>query len=82
MEHRVLLGLSAVRTAAFAVRPLEDLSQDDPHLGTRGELEQETFGWNLGERLDAEPNLEGFLTRKVSEVMEEIAKTKLVKVMR
>jgi hypothetical protein len=81
MEHRVLLRLCAVRAAGFAVRALEELSLDEPHLDTRDELEQETFGWNLGKRLDAEPNLEGLSTRTVWEVVEAIAETNSVEVM-
>jgi hypothetical protein len=81
MEHRVWLRLCVVRTADFPVRALENVSLGEQVLETRDELDRKTFGWNLGERLDAEPNLEGFPTRKVSEVMEEIAEVKLVGVM-
>lgn len=81
MEHRVLLRLCAVRAAGLPVRVLEDLSLGEQRLETWDELEQETFGWTLRERLDAKPNLEGFSTRTVWEVVEEIAETNLVEVM-
>ncbi len=81
MEHRVFLRPCAVRAAGFPVRALEDLSLGEHRLVTWDQLEQETFGWTLAEQLDAEPNLEGFSTRTVWEVVEAIAETNLVEVM-
>jgi hypothetical protein len=79
--HRVLLKPCAVRAAGFPVCALEDLSLGEQGLETWDELAQETFGWTLPKRLDAEPNLEGVSTRTVWEVAEEIAETNLVEVM-
>jgi hypothetical protein len=82
MEHRVLLRPCAVlRAASFSVGALENLSLDDQPRETWDELEQETFGWTLAEGLDTEPNLRGFSTRTVWEVVEEIAEISLVEVM-
>jgi hypothetical protein len=80
MEHRVWLKLSAVRNAGFPTRALEDVSPGEQGLETRDELDRKTFGWTLGERLDAKPNLEGLSTPTSWEVVDEIAETKLVEV--
>jgi hypothetical protein len=82
MAHRVLLGPSAVCGAGFALRALEDLSLGEHRLVTWDELEQETFAWTLAEQLDAEPNLEGCSTPTVWEVVEAIAETNSVEVIR
>jgi hypothetical protein len=81
MEHRAFLKACAVRAAGFPFRALEDLSLGEQRLGTWHELEQGTFGWTLAKRLDAEANLEGFSTRAVWEVVEEIAEANLIEVM-
>ena len=77
MAHKILRGPGA----GFPTRALEELSPEERRLERLEELELETFGWTLPERLEAKPNMQRFATRAVCNVVEETAETGLAEVM-
>jgi hypothetical protein len=79
MLHRAFLRACVVQAAGFPARATEDLSLGEQRLGTLDE--RGTLGWTFAKRLDAEPNLEGFFTRTMWEVVEENTEIAFVEVM-